>query len=773
MKRRADGQPVSAISAIAVRKRAQQTTTEAAQSSVSAPSSEPPSKRSKPSPIKELVRQNTTRSKIAVVIESPKKQTQPKSDSSASSQTPSAVDEESEDNDVTSDYGRSDEIEINTAESYDFLLSKGSLTESDIVYKHGDAICIRLKERTTITIVGQYDLWVKRGVISIFGAKLSPTPQLYRVYAPSTHSIPVIKTIAGVNGYAEIEIKSCHNGLPRLRWVSDLYRRIWSAKQAHSRKCLITGPRVSFSILHSSSDDPFKRHLRPLHLDKQWGVAIKELSGRGAGLRAMTCGPKGSGKSTFNKYLLNHLLSPISLQSGNQPPKDGVAYLDLDPGQPEFSPPGQIYLAHIQRPVLGPSFSHPALVSPNSGSIIRAHHIGATSPKDDPDHYVLCVMDLLNRYRILLQSYPGCPLIINYPGWIFGQGLEIATWFIKYLELSDVVYMSVQGPEEVIVPLQAAAFEVGVPVTTLPSQPTEFVTRSSWQLRSMQTLSYFHMVQNQTNGPFWSHLPIQHHRSISVSYSGENQGIFGVMIIGFRHDPDHLHDLLDGSIVSITAVENPDILGRLSDTATIADASANNSNSDPDIPVDDTNSAIASSSDHPLITRTHHSNLPYLFIGNGTCTAPDPASSYSLGLALVRSINTQSQTIQLTTPVSPQFLRAALDLGHRIILVRGNLDNPNWALSEEYFSFKAAQRRHRKLRAESRANSEEAGFAGMYAKRSRRLAERVRRATKDVPWMRVVKQGVEKRREHGAPLWKLKDMIQGGESDGESEQLSS
>jgi hypothetical protein len=33
--------------------------------------------------------------------------------------------------------------------------------------------------------------------------------QLHRVYAPSTHSLPIIKCVAGVDGEAEVEIKSC------------------------------------------------------------------------------------------------------------------------------------------------------------------------------------------------------------------------------------------------------------------------------------------------------------------------------------------------------------------------------------------------------------------------------------------------------------------------------------------------------------------------------------------------------------------------------------
>jgi polynucleotide 5'-hydroxyl-kinase GRC3/NOL9 len=79
--------------------------------------------------------------------------------------------------------------------------------------------------------VGIYDFWVKRGVISLMGAKVPSSPNLSRVYAPSTHSLPVIKYVSGTEGYAEVEIRSCNTGISRLGELSPLFCGIW-----HSRK---------------------------------------------------------------------------------------------------------------------------------------------------------------------------------------------------------------------------------------------------------------------------------------------------------------------------------------------------------------------------------------------------------------------------------------------------------------------------------------------------------------------------------------------------------
>lgn len=109
-----------------------------------------------------------------------------------------------------------------------------------------------------MALLGQYDLWVKRGVISLMGAKLHPSKKSYRVYAPSTHSLPVIKCVSGVDGEAEVELKSCNNGLARLRDISPLYQRIWNGQNTAADKVTLKGAakdsRRSFSVVSNSRD---------------------------------------------------------------------------------------------------------------------------------------------------------------------------------------------------------------------------------------------------------------------------------------------------------------------------------------------------------------------------------------------------------------------------------------------------------------------------------------------------------------------------------------
>ncbi|KAJ5960533.1 uncharacterized protein N7479_007683 [Penicillium vulpinum] len=817
VKRKAEKQqsagPVSAVAALAAR-RARQQQAQSADAPKDAPKaiieSEPPAKKSRqslegPEATGTNEERRGTRIKVAkkqdepllaeTTPERPAGVTQPQKSEAKHEieDTPKHPEvKQSEKEQVEDDAGEMDEDDIASvvgdadgyespaetpAELQNFPLSKARLNKSNIVYSDESTLCIRIKERTNLALLGHYDLWVKRGVVSLMGAKLHPSSQLHRVYAPSTHSLPVIKCVAGIDGDAEVEIKSCTSGISRLRDLSPLYQRIWTGDNTAADKITLKGAakdsKRTFSVLYTSADDSLNRHIRPLHLDKKWSASMKALSQREGQLRVLICGPKASGKSTFSRYLLNHVLSPTPETENGYTNTDGVAFLDLDPGQPEFAPMGQVYLARLRSPFFGPPFTHPSLNDSHNGEIVRAHHIGAASPKEDPDHYALAVMDLMDQYRSLLEKHPQCPLIINYPGWIFGQGLEVATWLIRSLGLSDVVYMSEKGPSEVVDPLGLAAHEARVPLTILPSQPTDFVSRSSAQLRAMQIQSYFHMSHpNDLSTSLWSDVPLSRTRPITVNYAGTRQGIVGVMVMGSQINPDLLYETLEGAIVGVVAVESPKAI-----MSGMATPGTPNDEGHEDIDMDSANPGAGNSVELSItgsVIRTPE-DLPYLFVGSGSCTPLDPKASNCLGLALVRSIDTSSRKLELSTPIPSIHIEKAIEQGHGIVLVRGQLDNPNWAISEEYYAARAAEFRYQQSTSGPRKTGD-SGSEQAYeldpAEHSRTLAllrERVRRAS-NVPWMTVVEDNSRHQREVAArrekSLWKLrKKAYPGSESE--------
>ena len=567
--------------------------------------------------------------------------------------------------------------------------------------------------------------------------------------------------------------------------------------------------------LKSSEDDPYKRPLHIIEPSLDWGVMMAKLlsveSPRPVAI--MMCGPKSSGKSTFCRILANSMLTRISVRSQSDSALRGcdrVVFLDLDPGQPEFSPPGEISLIQLQSCNFGPPFTHPTPSFLNGDQLIRAHHIGAVTPKDDPDHYLRCALDLWNHYRRMLRLYPSCPLIVNCSGWIQGSGLEVLQAFIHCMDFTNIVYTSTLGPAEVVDSLVEAADRAKTPFHTLSSQPSEFTTRTAADLRIMQALSYFHLDEPEGGNLRWNASPLNETAPLCVRYAGPSQAIFGIMILGEEQDPENIMDILAGCVVGLIAIEDDsaisvnrsedggfDIQG--SNGVRNGDEQAAEGVQDPsdamdvqdnpvfhprlDLPSDDDDDSDASSvsnfqdsfrpssrksrnhfSNHPKPTRkpkpssTHLQHpsvsrtpdgLPYLAPNTGFSIPLDPSKSQSLGQALIRGIDTKTKTLHLITPIPQSTLQSLHEKNTKIVLVRGKLDTPIWAYREELVAAAARRRRRKDEKGEP----------------ERLTPYEVKEWAKGVPWAKVVDGREVKSR--GAKVWKVRRHLRTRASGGE------
>ena len=173
----------------------------------------------------------------------------------------------------------------------------------------------------------------------------------------------------------------------------------------------------------------------------------------------MTYGPctiPDAGKSTLARFLTNRLLTHRDHDddagagggAAAPPLAASVAFLDLDPGQPEHSPPGTLSLSVVRRPLLSPPYarapgasrvseseryvsragsdaqgsSTPIAVDP--ADVVAVRFIGASSIKDDPQLAVDACSDLLRLYRETLAPL-GVPLVVNTHGWVRGVGFMV------------------------------------------------------------------------------------------------------------------------------------------------------------------------------------------------------------------------------------------------------------------------------------------------------------------------------------------------------------
>ena len=222
-----------------------------------------------------------------------------------------------------------------------------------------DCFEFTLQDSGTATFIGEYDINVRSGIITIYGAVLRPNSGTKRVYASSVSASPHIQ--ARQNNTC-ITISSANSGIRKLGKLSPLFRNILTSVSESQR---------SFQLLRTSHDDALHRTLFLLEIDQDMDLVLRTLSAKsvaeGEQPRVITIGGKSSGKSTFNRVLCNHLHSWT--------PGKKCFYLDLDPGQPEFGPPGQLSLVEVSAPILGPPFTHPASTHSASYRIIRSHTI--------------------------------------------------------------------------------------------------------------------------------------------------------------------------------------------------------------------------------------------------------------------------------------------------------------------------------------------------------------------------------------------------------------
>ncbi|KAJ3212877.1 Polynucleotide 5'-hydroxyl-kinase nol9 [Entophlyctis luteolus] len=135
-------------------------------------------------------------------------------------------------------------------------------------------------------------------------------------------------------------------------------------------------------------------------------------------------GSKGLGKSTMCRFLVNQLLAKYN----------SVAFLDCDLGQPELTPTGQVSIHVLEDPLLGPAFT-------NFKHPLFSCFVGATTPKNDPDFYSACVLQLWDVYKTRISQK--IPLVINTDGWVRGMGFDLLLYALKQIRPTHVVQLCV------------------------------------------------------------------------------------------------------------------------------------------------------------------------------------------------------------------------------------------------------------------------------------------------------------------------------------------
>ncbi|KAF4126054.1 polynucleotide 5'-hydroxyl-kinase GRC3/NOL9 [Geosmithia morbida] len=489
---------------------------------------------------------------------------------------------------------------------------------------------LRLGGSERFVVLGSFGVKVLEGEVTVAGALLRPDDDVHWVHAPLCHSLPVLRNRE--NTRLQLHSHTDSLALRQLGRLSPLFRKMWNE----------AGRGGTFQMLCSSGDAPKKCFVQELVSPPAWNKKLSSLTSDAAATKAfsvLVCGPKSSGKSTFSKILVNRLVTGRASASG-------VAVLDLDPGQPEYYPPGTLSLVHVTKPNLSPPFTH-TLPRPSFYRLVRCHALASVSPASDTDCYLAFALDLFAEYRRTLADEQ-VPLVINTPGWVLGAGLEILDEVISSMAPSEVIYMSEEGPSETVEALQAVTTST---LATLPSQPSEFTARTGAHLRAMHTMSYFHSKPSGT----WDATLITAMPPWQVPYEGSRAGIRGILFYDAQPDLAMAAHSINGMVLALVEVE---------------DAKAyRNLLLEPGRPTPVPQ--VASSPEGiPLLRSPGYAVL-------------DPKHSRAVGLVLIRGIDKARRELHLVTPISLEQVRGIHGRGRDLVLVHGKFDVPKWSYTED------------------------------------------------------------------------------------------
>ncbi|KAK4198802.1 hypothetical protein QBC40DRAFT_283039 [Triangularia verruculosa] len=524
--------------------------------------------------------------------------------------------------------------------------------------KPDGSVMLRTSDGERLVILGSYGVKVQQGEASIAGAQLTPLDPTQWIHAPHCHALPVLRT--SEDTMVELHPHPAAEGLRQLARLNPAFGKLWNETPTQG---VPSKKESTFQILFTSEDVSKKVALQELVSPPEWNKKLAALitakrKSTGAFPAYFLCGPKSSGKSTFGKLLANRLITD---RAGNKnAPWSPIYVLDIDPGQPEFGPPGVISLVKLTAPNLQPPFCHPVL-EPDQ-SIVRSHAIAAVTPALDPEHFIECALDLFTTYQARHPQDKQPPLVVNTPGWIQGLGLDILSDLIKAIQPTEVLYMSTEGPGETVSGLQSAISSISpatiaksTPTTTLSTLPSQNTTeiispsRIPLSLRTMQALSYFHLNQPLAPYPTWNPIPLSHMRPWRVRYANPDKGFRGILCYDYQPIPDILAEAINGMILALVKIDNEAAFRGLEETIE------------------------AGKEKIPLINNPMGKTL-------------DPKYSKLIGLVLVRGVDDRRGELQLLTPVKMQDIVGQIGEGGKdLVLVMGKFDTPSWSYTEDLY----------------------------------------------------------------------------------------
>ncbi|WFD27381.1 Polynucleotide 5'-hydroxyl-kinase grc3 [Malassezia nana] len=499
----------------------------------------------------------------------------------------------------------------------------------------GDALQCGLHVGETLLVRGLCYVHVVRGTVVLAGARLTPASAPFAMWVPDVHPAAPLEAVDDAldepcpTHAVVVRLVSARCGLEHMARICPLAGMNPFGTERWSRACTFVLEREAHHYLQ----------VPPAWADMQADLVAAATKP----LALVVRGAKNTGKSTFARLALHALLTA--------PGARHVAFLELDPGQPEYGPPGLLAL-HVLDATHESGCWAPSWCTARRP--VRAYMLGDVTPRDDPARYLAAARDLIEFFHTEVQhstleadGRPArrrgaltMPFVVNTHGWVKGLGLDLLQQVCALVHPTHVADMSTPLP-----PVPGASPCVyALPMyndTTAWSAPVRRLNAA--ESRVLSILSYLHMTQLPRPGeavpPVWDWTcPLVARTPFIVDV---DEGLpAGCAVLDARARVDEALRLLalNGRLAAIVQAPPSAITG-----------------------------------DH--VWRTA--------FARGEALVPGPGAP-ALGLALVRSIDRDNGAVHLVTPISGLDLRTSVEQGAGALgLVAGALDLPIWGALDE------------------------------------------------------------------------------------------
>ncbi|CUM55944.1 Polynucleotide 5'-hydroxyl-kinase GRC3 [Debaryomyces fabryi] len=541
-----------------------------------------------------------------------------------------------------------------------FICESNFIPNDDNFIVFHDHIIIGLKANEYILINGQCKMTIQRGAILInTGHYVFAHPNnCIPIIASQSQSLPIISSTQVVdrsgikdtkteenihlfssNYKSVIKLENFYTGLEKIGSYHPPFKRFFYSKSLGEDEELTEYERLfktySFEIILKD------RGCIGISIEKLWlnqiQLLIADINEDLVPKIIMIIGNKNSGKSTLSKTLLNSLI----LDNQN-----AVSYLDLDPGQSEFSIPYCLSLTNHSKPIVGMNIPK---TSGDEDSI--SHYYGFTTPQSQPSQYVSIIKALFQEYD---QTYKprGNHLIINTPGWIKGYGKELLHELTAFINPNQLILLSNNTDTDNMdnsdnlngLTFQNSRCFQGIYQTS---------KYSPFQLRMFNKLSYFHQLAD-LKFDFNIHILLRSPLKISYETANSPKTFKGINMIsvlnydvGLNFELNDLLSMIDTSIMGLYLIDHEYYSSVKSSIKRLGDC--------------------------------HY--LPQYLDSTDYTSLINYSSSYNvfMGLCMVHSINTTDEFFNIYLPNNnqTQLTEMITKKDYKLLLVKGDGDIPS------------------------------------------------------------------------------------------------